>query len=455
MTDSLAIANDNFVDTGDMRQHLAEITPTALPNALEGGEARPARAVRRTGSLGFVVIILWAASLIWTSLGAKAGTSYMHAAYLAFPVFLSSLALGFIGKIHQSPLVSSVGMFSTLAAMSVCGLALNFGLNLHIGAGTLLALAAGVSVCLAVYLNDKTALVLSITYTLVWAGLAVATKALPGGYWLLPAIAATQVFAAIRWPSKPALILASLSLLSLLIAGLYSCVTSGALSAVMAVSLLAGIGLVWNRIGKSMQDYHRFGGLFMTNFGLVVAAFAAIGLQDYWLNPDKLPWQRDEISHLFSYRFLPMWLLVSVLSITAIFITGVLRVRKRKQGWFGVMCMTMLSTFIPLSLILEHTNLALKLAPYLSIDGKPGYILAGIVTGMAMGMLVNGLHRARLSMVVMAFCILCAEAAFIGQFLMQAPDNLTLFALSALISALSAALFARPQFRAPSMETTR
>lgn len=462
MIEHQSVANDNFEDTGDMRRHLSEIayahshdqrissgqymrnaSPAYISKTAPITHMQETTQHRVSRPVGFIAIGLWMASVVFAILKHPHFTDYINRLYIFAPVVIASLFLNYAGRNARSPFAASIGAISVFTAMSLSVLAIALGLNLQISFQSLSIVTAILAMGLSQGLESKTSAFISYLCVAGWVYLTLRAQSVGAEIWVIPALLSWQLVQA-RKVHAPVLLWLSTNLIFVVAALLlYLWAGSGKISLQMGVSLgiLAAIAL--SRIGKSIQDGHSFGGLLITNIGLFYGAILSIAYQDYWLNGAEAPWQKNDLSYIFSYTDAPIWIALSLSLIGVIFVSGLLRKGRAKQSISSVLTTTAVCAFIPAVLVFEDRPLSTYFAEISALDGKPAYILAGIVIGLALGVLANGLRRRKTSMVTFAFIVLCAQSAFIGQFLMEYPDNVLIFALSAVLSAMTAAVFVR------------
>ena len=347
----------------------------------------------------------------------------------------ASLFLAYVSKQQGRAHLRDIGLSAALSALGAACLLAMAGYNIPAPPALLAGAAAFVTIIFASLLRETYFLTISSFLAIVWTGTALMDMQISPYFWVFPALASLQLFLSIELKSKLPIFMATLSLVFWVAVNLFILSGANQVSGMMGLSALFVYGTAHARIGKSMQDSRALSGLFQTNIGWMIAAMSALGLQSYWQ-------AGTPSAELMSYPLVGQWAILTLAGVIGIAVCCVLRMRKGTQTLLGGLGVTLFAFAVPASVAFA-ARLPEWLAPYgLSPVPHLGLIMGGVLTGLALGMVANGLKRRKVSMILIGIAAICAEAVVVADSLLANSDNMMVFGMATLFAALTAALYA-------------
>ena len=355
----------------------------------------------------------------------------------------ASLLFSYVSKYQRREFFRDLSLSTMLGTLMGAVFIALTSYNTPINFAALTGGFAFIATLLAVILKERYLLTIANMATLSWTAYSLQYLQTQEYYWAFPALLVVQIALAIELRAKIPLALASLSGLFWLVTNLIILTLAVKISLLMAISAVFVVGLTYSRFGKSMQDNQIFSGLFQTNIGWVFAIIGALLLQDYWLmTSPRLPWSNLSALTVFEYPLSAQWIAFVLICIGLIGLTGLFRLRANRQTLLGGIGIVGFSTLLPLSIIFKPQILQMVKPFNIAATPAIGLCIGGAITGLALGMLANGMRRGKPSMMLLALITLSIEAIIVMDSVYAEPDNLMLFGFSVLIMSLTAGLYA-------------
>ncbi len=405
-----------------------------------GGE-RPSFLSRPSGF--FAVFFLWIMSLAGAFMAVEQYNEPIPRIFISVGCAWAALFFAYVSRKQNRDWFQALGLTGALIALGAAVLMAVSGYNIPLSLSLLASLAVFTTILLAALLKEQYLLIISGLITLGWMAYSFANPEISAHFWTFPALWAMQMFLAMELNAKTPLAIATIAGVFGLFTSLYVLTATQQISALMAIAAMFMIGIVHSRVGKSMQDSQILSGLLQTNIGWAIAALSALLLQDYWLmSTPHMPWVGLSTTPTSAYPLSKFWNAFTIIGIAAVGVLCLFRIHAKKQSFIGGLGVVGFASILPASIAYKPRLIALaeqyNIAPVPNI----GLLIGGTITGLALGMLVNGLRRNKTSMIMLALLTLCAEAVLIMDNLYAEPDNQAVFGFTIMIVALTAGLYA-------------
>ena len=386
--------------------------------------------------------VLSIAAMAWSVYTGAPGIFHLIAAIV---LMWASIALGYCMSRRGSRAGLELSALSALLAFAgtMYVIAAHFGI-LAPPAITAATLAGG-ALALGVVLRSQICLRLAAIVGI--AGLA-AYMAMGGSamlFWAAPIFGGLTTLAAISQNDEATFNLSHILIYGWIASALVLAVSGGLIPALHGAALLFAAAVTQHRIGRLMQDKAQPFGEPTAAWGWALSMAALIGITDFWLRGDAMPWVMDTLSPVGLAIFIGL----ALCAVTVILFTEIRRVVTRPQ-----------SPLLALSaaVILSAVIFAPLYAPEITSIDMASLSDIGLSTSQAIGLLfagaafavsciygVNAARRVQPFRVIAALAALVALAVVALDHLLITPEALMIFGCATFVSILIAIAFIKPR----------
>ena len=387
----------------------------------------------------------WVASAAAAAWAIYSGAPGMFHLIAIIALLWSSVALGYFMSRKESRAGVELSALSALLAFggSIYVIAAQFGILAPPPLSA--AIMATGALALGFVLRSKVCLRLSAILGLAWLAACVVSGGMTALFAAIPVFAAAAALIAASQDDEAAFNLSHLLGYGWIAAALALTVTGGILAAHHAVALFFATAATEHRIGRLLQDKARPLGEPMSAWGWALSMGALIGLTDFWLRGDAMPWSMNALDPLGLALFMGL----AMTALVVILFTEIRRVVTRPQSPALALCVSVIFAAAILSPLYAPMAANMPMASLADIgltsSQGMGLLFAGAAFALSCIYAVNGARRVQPLRVIMGLAALIALAVVALDHLLITPEALLIFGASAFVSILVAIAFIKPR----------
>ena len=391
---------------------------------------------------GLTAWILSVAGAGWAIYAGAPGIFHLVA---ALAVMWASIVIGYFMSKRESRAGVELSALSALLAFAgtLYVIAAHFGLLAP--PALMAATLAGGALALGLVLRSQIGVRLAAILGIAWLAASLISGHVSLLFWLIPAFAGITLLSAASQDDEAAFNLSHILLYGWLAAALALAVTGGIVPAIYAAALFFGIAAAQRRIGRMMQDTAHPMGEPTAAWGWTLSMASLIGITDFWLRGDAMPWAMGSLDPVGLALFVGL----ALCALTLILLTEIRRVVTRPQSPGLALSIAIIIgavMFAPLyAPALAQTDMVSLTEMGLSTSQGVGLLFAGAAFALSCIYAVNGARRVQPLRVVAALLALAGLAVVALDHLLITPEALLIFGAAVFVSLVTAIGFIKPR----------
>jgi len=386
--------------------------------------------------------VLSIAAIAWSVYTGAPGVFHLIA---VIALMWASIAMGYFASRRGNRAGTELSALSALLAFAgtIYVIAAHFGILAPpaISAATLATGALALGVVLRSQICVRLAVILAIAG--LAAGMTMGGPALL--FWAAPVFGGLTCAAAIAQNDEAAFNLSHLLVYGWIGAALAIAVSGGFIPAIHGAALFFAAAAAQHRIGRLMQDKARPFGEPAAAWGWALSMAGLIGITDFWLRGDSMPWVMNTLDPVGLAVFIGL----ALCAVTVILLAEIRRVITRPQSPLlalsaAVICAVVIFAPLYAPMIAQLDMVSLSDIE-LSTSQATGLLFAGAAFAISCIYGVNGALRVQPLRVIAALAALGALAVAALDHLLITPEALMIFGVAAFVSILTAIGFIKPR----------